>query len=163
MTTPTSSPTLSGYGLAASLPRQWEGRIFQRPVTAEPQHLGRNVAGNHPVMHLANFALPPDRGDYGSGAVELMGPGQVFVALLQFGPDCLGSALFAPVGFPVLSAQSFNPNALQRRIAGQAGFQRFCTVDSRPLCVYVVLGAQRQAGALCPQINQVLQRIEVSS
>jgi X-X-X-Leu-X-X-Gly heptad repeat protein len=116
----------------------------------------------HPVLHLANFALPGSRGDFGTGAVERMGSGHVFIAVLQFGADCLGSALYAPQGFPRLAARDFNPNGLQRRVAGQAGFQHFCTVADRPLCLYVVLGAHRQAAALCPEINDVIERIEVS-
>ncbi|HET6211208.1 MAG TPA: hypothetical protein VFD94_12530 [Jatrophihabitans sp.] len=117
---------------------------------------------SHPVLHLANFALPGSRGDFGTGAVERMGSGHVFIAVLQFGADCLGSALYAPQGFPRLAARDFNPNGLQRRVAGQAGFQHFCTVADRPLCLYVVLGAHRQAAALCPEINDVIERIEVS-
>ena len=34
--------------------------------------------------------------------------------------------------------------------------------SGRPLCLYVVLGAHRQAAALCPEINDVIDRIEVS-
>ncbi len=116
----------------------------------------------HPVLHLANFALPGGRGDFGTGAVEGMSADHVFIALLQFGTDCLGTALYAPQGFPRLAARDFNPNGLQRKLAGQAGFQHFFTAAGRPLCLYVVLGAHRQAGALCPQINDVLARIEVS-
>jgi hypothetical protein len=116
----------------------------------------------HPVLHLANFGLPGSRGDFGTGAVERMGPEHVFIAVLQFGADCLGTALYAPAGFPRLAARDFNPNGLQRRVAGQAGFQHFCTVSGRPLCLYVVLGAHRRAAALCPEINDVIERIEVS-
>jgi hypothetical protein len=116
----------------------------------------------NPVLHLANFALPPSRGDFGTGAVERMGPEHAFIAVLQFGADCLGTALYAPAGFPQLGARDFNPNGLQRRVAGQAGFQHFCTVSGRPLCLYVVLGGHRQAAAMCPEINDVISRIEVS-
>lgn len=116
----------------------------------------------HPVLHLANFALPGSRGDFGTGAVERMGAEHVFIAVLQFGADCLGTALYAPAGFPRVAARDFNPNGLQRRVAGQAGFQHFCTVSGRPLCLYVVLGAHRRAAALCPEINDVISRIEVA-
>jgi hypothetical protein len=176
---------LAGYGLAVGLPAGWEGRIYRRaasvpaaPVlgtrqSAEPQAnlAGGSAAGSvarwhdertHPVLHLANFALPGSRGDFGTGAVESMSADHVFIALLQFGADCLGTALYAPQGLPRLAARDFNPNGLQRKVAGQAGFQHFFTAAGRPLCLYVVLGAHRQAGVLCPQINDVLARIEVS-
>jgi hypothetical protein len=171
---------LAGYGLAVELPAGWEGRIYRRATStpaapAAGNALAADPAGQsaaesivrwhdertHPVLHLANFALPAGRGDFGTGAVERMSADHVFIALLQFGPDCLGTALYAPQGFPRLAARDFNPNGLQRKVAGQAGFQHFFTAAGRPLCLYVVLGAHRRAGALCPQINEVLGRIEV--
>jgi hypothetical protein len=176
MTAPTRR--LAGYGLAVHLPDRWEGRIYQRAVSvpAAPAVAAGTVAGPaaaqsvahwqddrpHPVLHLANFALPGSRGDFGTGAVERMGPEHAFIAVLQFGVDCLGTALYAPVGLPRVAPRDFNPNGLQRRVAGQAGFQHFCTVSGRPLCLYVVLGAHRRAAALCPEINDVIERIEVS-
>jgi len=180
MTRPTTAHRLAGYGLAVGLPAGWEGRIYRRAasVPAAPavgtgavQLTSGSATGSvdrwhdertHPVLHLANFALPGSRGDFGTGAVERMSPDHVFIALLQFGTDCLGTALYAPQGFPRVAARDFNPNGLQRKVAGQAGFQHFFTAAGRPLCLYVVLGAHRQAGALCPQINDVLAGIEVS-
>ncbi len=173
---------LVGYGLTVHLPDRWEGRIYQRAVSvpAAPAMAAGAVAQPaasasaaqsvahwqddrpHPVLHLANFALPGSRGDFGTGAVERMGPEHAFIAVLQFGADCLGTALYAPVGLPRVAARDFNPNGLQRRVAGQAGFQHFCTVSGRPLCLYVVLGAHRRAAALCPEINDVISRIEVA-
>jgi hypothetical protein len=172
---------LAGYGIAVGLPAGWEGRIYRRAASIPPAPVvGADLPADpiggaatnsvarwhdertHPVLHLANFGLPGARGDFGTGAVERMSAEHVFIALLQFGTDCLGTALYAPQGFPRLAARDFNPNGLQRKVAGQAGFQHFFTAAGRPLCLYVVLGAHRQAGALCPQINDVLARIEVS-
>ncbi len=175
--------TLRGYGLGVDLPQQWEGRIYQRPVADQPiapstqdpaaqvssdqdssaQDPADQAGRNHPVLHLANFALPGNRGDFGTGAVERMGSGHAFIALVEFGADCLGSALYAPQGFPQLHARDFNPNGLQRRIAGQAGFQHFFTAAGRPLCLYVVLGAHRQAAAMVGQLNQLINGIEVAA
>jgi len=181
---------LAGYGLAVHLPDRWEGRIYQRAVSvpaapavaagavarpagaigavARPAAVAAQSVAHwqddrpHPVLHLANFALPGSRGDFGTGAVERMGPEHAFIAVLQFGADCVGTALYAPGGLPRRAARDFNPNGLQRRVAGQAGFQHFCTVSGRPLCLYVVLGAHRRAAALCPEINDVISRIEVA-
>jgi hypothetical protein len=176
MTASRSAARLAGYGLSVEQPDRWEGRIYQRAVAAGPPTAagpGRSVAAAagptgwsaerpHPVLHLANFALPSSRGDYGTGAVEQMGPEHAFIALVQFGTDCLGTALYAPAGFPTLNPRDFNPNGLQRRIAGQAGFQHFFTAQGKPLCLYIVLGAHRRAAELCGQLNQVIGRIEVA-
>ena len=53
--------------------------------------------------------------------------------------------------------QPFDPNGLQRRVPGQAGCQYFFTEQSRPMCLYVVLGSARRRGtARQSQANQVL-------
>jgi hypothetical protein len=167
---------LAGHGLAVGLLPQWEGRIYRRTVggTAEPATVG--AAGvrpgqpygtgwpgeqSHPILHLANFPLPAARGDYGTGAVERMGPQHIFLALLEFGPDCLGTALYAPAGLPRLTPGQFNPNGMQRRVAGQAGCQSFFTEANRPFCLYAVIGSHRQAVPLTKQVNEILERIEV--
>lgn len=180
MTTADAATELAGHGVAVLLPRQWEGRIYQRAVPAAPaaspatashaaaagpaypHPTGWPGERTHPVMHLANFALPASRGDYGTGAVERMGAAHIFIALLEFGSDCLGTALYEPRGLPRVSAGQFNPNGMQRRVAGQAGFQHFFTERNRPFCLYVVLGSHRQAVPLTEQVNAVLDQIEVS-
>ena len=43
-----------------------------------------------PVVHLANFALPEDRGDFGSGAVDLMRLGPRVRGLFEYGPESVG-------------------------------------------------------------------------
>ncbi|MDQ1721815.1 MAG: hypothetical protein QOI26_1549 [Pseudonocardiales bacterium] len=159
---------LTGHGLAIALPPRWEGRIYRRVVALATEQPGRQQAAgwpgelSHPVLHLANFALPPSRGDFGTGAVERMGPEHMFLALLEFGIDCLGTALYAPVGVPRVRPGQFNPNGMQRRVAGQAGFQHFFTEGNRPFCLYVVIGSHRQAVPLARQVNGVLEQIEVS-
>ena len=173
-------PTIDGHGFSVQLPAAWEGRIYQRatPTTAfTPKNRAADSTGTNAaragdgwlgeqtraVLHLGNFALPADRGDYGSGAVERMGPGNTFIAILEFGQECLGTALYGSVGLPRVSPEKFDPNALQRRISGQAGCQFFFTAQSRPLCLYVVLGSQQNAVALSAQANQVLDRIKVDA
>lgn len=162
---------LEGYGVSAQLPTGWEGRVYQRTApgvspaartaAANPTATGWLGDQTQPVVHLANFALPADRGDFGSGAVELMTRGGVFVALLDFGPECLGGALFSASGIPRPEPRSFDPNTLQRQLAGQAGYQSFFTVAGRPMCLYVVIGAADQAEVLCPQVNAVLDGVAV--
>ena len=164
---------LQGHGMRVLLPAGWEGRIFQRATPglaftpaarAQQGHLAAGGwAGEQPkpVLHLADFALPANRGDFGSGAVDRMGPTNIFVAALEFGSECLGSALFGSVGLPRLSAVQFDPNALQRRLPNQAGVQIFCTVNSRPICVYAVIGSYGIAKQQAVRINQLLDQVEV--
>lgn len=115
-----------------------------------------------PIVHVANFALPADRGDYGSGAVDVMGPRNVFMVLTEFGPDSVGTALFAPVGLPRrLAPNSFSPNALQRRLPNQLGWQHFFTQAGRAFGLFVVLGGARNAKALCAQGTAVLSRTRI--
>jgi hypothetical protein len=166
----TAPAVLAGSGFRLALPPGWEGRISRRSVPtaaftpAARAAVGPDAAGAGgwageqmlPVVHAGNFALPATRGDYGSGAVEVMGAGAAFLAVLEFGPECLGTALYAPAGLPRLTFADFAPNALQRRIVGQLGCQVFCTVARRPLGVYAVLGSAVRAGALLDQLNAVL-------
>jgi hypothetical protein len=157
---------LAGHGLSVGLLPQWEARIYRRTVgeqvrPAQPYGTGWPGEQSHPILHLANFPLPAARGDYGTGAVERMGPQHIFLALLEFGPDCLGTALYAPAGLPRLTPGQFNPNGMQRRVAGQAGCQSFFTEANRPFCLYAVIGSHRQAVPLTKQLNEILERIEV--
>ncbi len=182
---------MSGHGFTVDLPTTWEGRIYRRtapqvpftpenraPVTTGARATGSGATGagaaqrstsgwlgEQPgaVVHLANFPLPADRGDYGSGAVEVMGSADVFLALLEVGQECLGTALYSSVGLPRVRADRFDVNGLQRRIAGQAGAQYFFTEQSRPLCLYVVLGSYRNAARLSAEVNKVLDRIKVDA
>jgi len=177
----TAPRRLAGHGLSVGLLPQWEARIYRRTVGAVPaatpasapapapakrsaQPYGAGWPGeqSHPILHLANFPLPAARGDYGTGAVERMGPEHIFLALLEFGADCLGTALYAPTGLPRLTPGQFNPNGMQRRVAGQAGYQHFFTEAGRPFCLYVVIGSHRQAVPLTKQVNAVLEQIEVA-
>jgi hypothetical protein len=160
---------LDSHGITIALPTGWEGRISRRDLptvapatgaTAGRAMLGAlGAAGERPfpIAHLANFALPEDRGDFGSGAVELMGAGNLFVCLFEYGPESVGTALFAPQGMPRdLQPSQFNPRALQRIIPGQAGFQQFFTEGNRAFCLFVVLGALANAPTLVPSANSVL-------
>lgn len=160
---------LAGHGLAIELPTRWEGTIGRRP--ADPGAAAAAAAGNLrtvaaalpeeqllPVAHVGTFALPADRGDFGSGAVDVMGPGDAFLALVEYGPECAGTALFAArPRLPSLRAGQFGPARLQRVQKGQAGAQVFCTVAGRPFCVYAVVGASGRAPSLASEVNAVLK------
>jgi hypothetical protein len=153
-------PTLNAHGLGVTPPSGWDAEIYTRdldPRIMTPQGVIEAVP---PIAHIANFGLPPVRGDYGGGAVELMESGAVFVALLEHAPDEADTALFRGKGIPwPLAADDFDPNNLQRGIAGQSGIQRFFLVDGRPFCLYVVLGSHRLRATLVREVNAVLAGI----
>lgn len=114
------------------------------------------------LVHLANFALPAERGDYGSGAVEVMDSGGILIVLMEFDPASARTAMFS--GAPLttaLGAGDFSPEALQRRIAGQSGAQRFFRVGVRAFGLYVVLGSHLQAPLLVREVNRSLAGISI--
>ena len=179
--TPAPKPvTLDGWGIRADVPGHWEGRLFNRPAPTadlgdEPmtsqQLRSRPDAGDGaigwkgertaPVLHLANFGLGSERGDFGSGVVGTMGARHAFVALLEYGPELAGTALFSPRGVPRPRQADFSPDCLQRRLPGQLGFQRFFTVGSRAMCLFVVLGSVGNARTLVADVNTTLDGVEV--
>jgi hypothetical protein len=55
----------------------------------------------------------------------------------------------------------FAPNALQRRLPGQLGVQRFFTSNGRAFCLYVVLGSARFAPQLVEEAHRVLDNVAV--
>jgi hypothetical protein len=145
---------LAAYGLSMALPAGWEAVIYCRPPT---------VAGTtHPVLHAATFALPVQRGDFGGGAVELMGSGDAMFILLEYHPDSAGTALFAPSGLPrALSPDAFSPACLQRGIPGQAGVQLFFNQNGRAFCLYAVLGSYAMRYLVVPSLNSALAGIQI--
>jgi len=168
---------LDSHGITTDLPAGWEGRIALRrspdPAgrsgfeTRSPEGVGPTghpAEAAFPVAHLANFPLPGDRGDFGSGAVDLMTAEDALVVLAEYGPECAGTPLFSHRGLPsALRPDMFSGSALQRAIPGQAGTQIWCTVANRAFCVYVVLGRQANANRLLPQVRSTLSATRISA
>lgn len=155
---------LAAGGLSVSLPTGWEGEIFNRAPTVDGRSLSgpaddTEVARN--VVHLANFALPAERGDFGSGAVELMNSGAILVILFEHGPESADTPLFARSGVPQLTPEEFHPQQMQRTLSGQSGRQIFFNVAGRAFCLYVVLGGHRRREVLVPIVNQVLASLDI--
>jgi hypothetical protein len=148
--------TLRAHGIEAALPSGFEGRIFRRDAVGDEQP--------YPVVHLATFPLPSRVSDFGGGAVELMGPADVFVVLFEYGPESVGQALFSRQGMPLnLSPGDFRPYVLRRGIGGQAGSQWFFTEASRPFTLYAVLGSYASRFDLAPRVNDVLNGLAIAS
>jgi hypothetical protein len=158
--------SIAALGLSADAPRGWDAEIYSRADevdTVASQRGPALVETATPILHLANFALPPVRGDYGGGAVELMGTGGIFISLLEHPPDEAGLALFSRNGIPwPIAADDFNPNQMQRTIAGQAGCQRFFAADGRAFCLYVAIGSYTLRRVLLREVNNALATIELT-
>jgi hypothetical protein len=173
---------LSGYGINTTLPAGWEGRIMKRaepgagegggpspkfatPTSGDQAFLAAGRASSertYPVVHLANFAIPDDRGDFGSGAVELMSTDNLFITLFEFGPESVGQPMFATQGMPRnLTAADFKPNMLQRTIEGQSGFQEFFTENGRAFCLFIAIGSHSNRLALANKANAALATIVI--
>ena len=145
---------LRAHGIEAPLPSGFEGRIFVRP----------SVAGEvpYPVAQFATFMLPGEVGDFGGGAVHLMGPGDVFAVLFEYGPESVGTRLFARQGMPrSLGPSDFLPHVLRRGIGSQSGTQWFFTEAGRPFTFYAVLGSHARRHALVPRVNGLLAGLSV--
>jgi len=148
-------------GISVDAPVGWDARIYRREAAAEVRAAGRQ-GRNHGVLHAANFALPVQRGDFGSGAVEVMGAENVLVTLVDHGPESAGTPLFARQGLPSrVELTEFSSDRLQRPLPGQGGAQFFFTSQGRGYCLYVVLGSLANRGRLVPQVNEVLGRIRI--
>jgi hypothetical protein len=146
--------TIRAHGIAAHLPSGFEGRIFVRPPA---------VGVSYPVGQFATFPIPDDIGDFGSGAVTLMGPADVFATLFEYGPESLGTALFSQQGIPAsFTSEDFSPVRLRRGIPGQSGTQRFFTEAGRPFSFYAVLGSHVRRGSLVPTVNQLVSSLFIS-
>ena len=146
--------TIRAHGISAQLPTRVEGRIFVRPAP---------VGVSYPVGQFATFPIPDDIGDFGSGAVTLMGPDDVFATLFEFGPESLGTALFRFQGRPsFFTPGDFSPMQLRRGIPGQSGTQRFFTEAGRPFSFYAVLGSHIRREILIPRVNEIITSLHIS-
>lgn len=146
--------TIRAHGIAAQLPRRFEGRIFIRPASA---------GVSYPVGQFATFPIPDDIGDFGSGAVTLMGPSDVFATLFEYGPESLGTALFSSQRRPSFSPDDFSPVRLRRGIPGQSGTQRFFTEAGRPFSFYAVLGSHVRRNSLVPSVNDLISSLSITA
>lgn len=163
---------LQSHGIETDLPPGWEGRISVRTppeMVASSGDDGSAVTSRghvdeviFPVVHLGNFPLPDDRGDFGSGAVDVMQDDDVLLVLAEYGPECAGTPLFAHQGMPTrLTPNMFSSAALQRTIPGQAGCQLWFTDAGRAFCLYVVLGRQSNAARVLPSATKTLSATRI--
>jgi hypothetical protein len=152
---------MRSQGIGVDVPQGWDGEIYRRSGGFRPQGAGVQGETTSPVMHLGNFPLPTERGDYGSGAVEMMKADNILIVLFEFDRAAAGRALFARSGVPVVAPEDFAPDQMQRPRPGQTGAQYFFNDGGRAFCLYVALGSHARRRELVPEVNQVLSSLQL--
>jgi hypothetical protein len=148
---------LERSGVGVEVPVGWEGAI-----SGGGFELMADGAREPTVMHLGSFPLPVERGSFGTGAFELMSSQDVFIALFEYGPESADTPLFEAQGIPrQLQARQFDRDALLHAVPEQSGLQQFFTYRGRAFCLYVVLGSHVDRADLLPQVNAVLESLQI--
>lgn len=146
-----------GSGIVIDLRPGWEADIGSRgPVAYGTQRTDARPT----IMHVANFQLPPERGDYGGDLLIRLGPGDVFVSMIDFGPVTDEQVLFAREGIPIpLTANDFLPDAIVLGLPNRSAAQRFFRARGHGYCLYVVLGSHRERADVLDDLNDALATI----
>ena len=144
---------LRGHGLALTVRRGWEARIWlpDAPAPAE----------NRPVMRLANFALPSTKDTYAEDVADELGPGHVVASLAEFAPRLADRGLYAPQGVPAFDLEDLDPRAVQRHLPGRSGLQRFFSVRGRAFSLYVIARDGADLRATLRELHQQLHALMV--
>ena len=141
------SRTLSAHGLRVTVPTGWDGAISRSlAVSADADEDSGGTV--NPVLHVASFALPAVRGDFGGDFLMNMGPDDVFVALVEYDRSSAGTPLFDHVGPRTIHGGAFERENMHRPIQGQSGHQQFYSVGGRAFCLYVAIGSHRRRDRL---------------
>ncbi len=147
---------IQAHGLAVESAQPVDARIYRRESV--------NGDETQPIVHLCTTAMPEDRGDFGSGAVDRLGPEDVFVGLIEYSAAETDAALFRAEGRPrTLNPDDFSSQALQRVQANQSGCQYWFREGGRPFCLYVVLGSHANRRRLIPTAEQMIASLRVES
>ncbi len=149
---------LTAFGLSANLPPGWDGEIYAAADAAEVAA----AAAPRAVLHAATFPLPPGRGDFGTGAAEVMRPGDVLVILFEYQRASATQPLFAEEGVPVLAPADFSDRTMPRRLPGLVGAQRFFTLARRAFCLHALIGAGDADPELVAVVNAVAAGIRIA-
>ena len=104
---------------------------------------------------------PATVGDFGSGAVEALGPEDVFVALVEYGSDLADTGLFEKQGVPRLAPSQFGPHRMPRDIVGRSASQHFFSVGGRAFCLFTVLGSHSRRMATVPRAAAVARSLQI--
>jgi hypothetical protein len=144
---------IARFGLRVDPPRGWQVTVFRR--SPEPGE------ATHPVLHACTRPMPEARGDFGTGVVDVLGPEDVFVALLEYGTDVANQGLFEKQGMPALAPSQFSPDRLQRHLPGLSASQHFFSTGGRAFCLFTVLGSHARRMATVPKAVELVRNLRV--
>ena len=145
---------LAAHGLVVAPPSGMDARIMRRPAVDPSER-------TFPVMHVATFALPEQRDDFGGNFTASMRPSDVLIVLFEYAPESTTQPLFAARGIPRVSATMFSPQRLQRPLPGQLGCQLFFQENGRAFCLYVVAGGRASLPRIVTQVNGALGALRI--
>jgi hypothetical protein len=155
------------YGLQADPPKGWHVAVTRRPG-AEPPAPGARIAAvddqdvTRPVLHACTRVMPAERGDFGSGVVDLLGPDDVFIALVDYGTEVADQGLFEKQGLPRLAPSQFGPNRMQRPLPGMSASQHFFSSGGRAFCLFTVLGSHARRMAAVPRAAALVNTLRIT-
>ncbi|MGI9578580.1 MAG: hypothetical protein ACR2OH_10300 [Microthrixaceae bacterium] len=153
------SSRLSAHGLSIVVPTGWEASI----TLTHGDSPGENGATghDHSVLHLANFALPSPRGDFGGDVLETMASNQLFLALVEFDRSAATTPLYRQNGLATITAEGFRRETMHRQVQGQAGHQQFFNEADRAFCLYSAIGSYHQRQRLSTGVMMVLRSLQI--
>jgi hypothetical protein len=146
--------TLVAGGLRLEIPPGWEARVRRQPAS-QPGRPG-NV-----LLHAATVPLPEERGDFGSGVVERLGPDDAFIAVFEYDAKDASKVLFRTPRIPVPKPSDFSPDVLQRTIKDNTGAQWFFSASGRPFSMHAVLGSHARRAPGATKVAPLLQGLTV--
>ena len=142
--------------------------MSRRPGAVAPDPGARAAAPGladdvtRPVLHACTRAMPADRGDFGTGVVDLLGADDIFVALVDYGTEVADQGLFERQGLPRLAPSQFAPNRLQRPLPGLSASQHFFSSGGRAFCLFTVIGSHARRMAAVPRAEQFVRTIQIT-
>jgi hypothetical protein len=154
------------HGLGAKAPRGWTVEVRRLPGAEPPPVGARAIAPQEDVtrgvLHACTRPMPSDRGDFGSGVVELLGPDDVFVALVDYGTEVADHGLFEKQGVPRLAPSQFAPNRLQRPLPGLSASQHFFSSGGRGFCLFTVVGSHARRMAAVARAEAFVRTLQIT-
>jgi hypothetical protein len=152
MTAIAGRTAVAAHGITVTVPARWEVRIFRR-------------GGGGATVHLANFALPPTDGEFGTRATQAMPSDGLFLTLTEYLPDAhltAGRGLYASTPPRLLQPDDFDTRALLHIRPGQTGLQRFFSEAGRAFCLYVV-ASEHHLKAQAPLASEIVSSLRVNA
>jgi hypothetical protein len=163
------------YGLRATASQGWQVSVTRRPGAKPAAPSGVVIRGAAPhgteapeadvtraVLHACTRPMPADRGDFGSNVVDLLGPDDIFVALVDYGTEVADQGLFENQGMPRLAPSQFGPNRLQRPLPGMSASQHFFSSGGRAFCLFTVVGSHARRMASVPRAAALVASIRIT-